>query len=92
MTLTPGWQARLERSGIAPEPRIDVPVDPAILAELTACIPDFSRAYEPDGLAIDEFDGYGATVRTLRAFISACHDLLGTVREIMLPDPYRRAG
>ncbi len=39
MTLTAGWQARFERSGLVPEPRIDVPVDPAIIAELTARIP-----------------------------------------------------
>ena len=90
MTLTSGWQARFERSGIVPEPRIDRPVDPAILAELTARIPDFARAYEPDGLAIDEFDAYGATARTLRAFIASYHDLLGTVRDIVLPDPDRR--
>ena len=90
MTLTPGWQARFERSGIVPEPRIDRPVDPAILAELTSRIPDFARAYEPDGLAVDEFDAYGATARTLRAFIASYHDLLGTVRDIVLPDPDRR--
>jgi transaldolase len=92
MTLTAGWQARFDRSAIVPEPRIDVPVDPAILAELTGRIPDFVRAYEPDGLTPAQFDGYGATVRTLRAFIGSYHDLLGTVREIMLPDPDRRAG
>ncbi len=91
MTLTPSWQERFERSGITPEPRIDVPVDPAIIAELTERIPDFARAYEPDGLAPSEFDGYGATARTLRAFIGSYHDLLGTVRDIMLPDPDKRA-
>lgn len=91
MTLTASWQGRFERSGIVPEPRIDVPVDPAIIAELTERIPDFVRAYEPDGLAPSEFDDYGATARTLRAFIASYHDLLGTVRDITLPDPDRRA-
>jgi transaldolase len=90
MTLTASWQARFERSGIVPEARIDLPVDPEILAELTARIPDFARAYEPDGLRPSEFDGYGATSRTLRAFIASYHDLLGTVRDIMLPDPDKR--
>ncbi len=87
MTLTPAWQARFERSGIRPEPRIDLAVDPAIVAELMARIPDFARAYEPDGLMLSEFDGYGATVRTLRAFIASYQDLIGTVRDIVLPDP-----
>jgi transaldolase len=90
MTLTPAWQARFERSGIEPRPRIHVPVDPAILAELTSRIPDFARAYEPEGLAVDEFDAYGATARTLRAFIVSYHDLQATVRDIVLPDPDQR--
>ncbi len=90
MTLTASWQGRFERSGIEPEPRIDLPVDPKVLADLTARIPDFARAYEPGGLKPSEFDGYGATARTLRAFIASYHDLLGTVRDIVLPDPDQR--
>ena len=87
MTLTHAWQVRFNESGIVPRPRIDEPVDPAILDELLERIPDFRRAYEPDGLTIDEFDGYGATVRTLRQFIRSYHDLVGAVRDIVLPDP-----
>jgi transaldolase len=90
MTLTPSWQARIERSGIEPVRRIDAPVDPAILRELTTRFPDFVRAYEPDGLAIAEFDEYGATARTLRAFIGSYQELLATVRDIVLPDPDER--
>ena len=68
-----------------------LPVDPAILAELTGRIPDFGRAYEPDGLAPAEFDGYGPTARTLRAFSGSYHDLQATVRDIVLPNPDDRA-
>ena len=56
-------------------------------ASCSSAIPDFGRAYEPDGLTIDEFDGYGATVRTLRTFIGSYHDLVGAVRDIVLPNP-----
>ena len=42
---------------------------------------------EPDGLAIDEFDTYGATVRTLRSFIEAYHALQGSIRDLVLPNP-----
>ena len=38
-----------------------------------------------------EFDTYGATVRTLRGFIKSYHDLVGAVRDVMLPDPDTRA-
>jgi len=87
LTIPHAWQARFNASGITPEARIDEPVDAAIVAELLERIPDFGRAYEPDGLTIDEFDGYGATVRTLRGFIKSYHDLIGAVRDIVLPDP-----
>jgi transaldolase len=87
LTMPHAWQARFNASGITPEDRIDVPVDPALVDDLLARVPDFSRAYEPDGLAIDEFDGYGATVRTLRGFIGSYHDLIAAVRDIVLPSP-----
>ena len=91
LTMTHAWQVRFNASGIDPEDRIDVPVDPAIVRELLDRIPDFGRAYEPDGLRIDEFDGYGATVQTLRGFIKSYHDLLGAVRDVVLPDPDARS-
>jgi transaldolase len=87
LTMTHQWQARFNASGIEPQARIDLPVDPAIVAELTGRIPDFGRAYEPDGLSPAEFDGYGATVRTLRGFVKSYHDLQAAIRDIVLPDP-----
>jgi transaldolase len=87
LTMPHAWQVRFNESGIDPQPRIDVPVDPDLVADLTARIPDFGRAYEPDGLSIPEFDTYGATVRTLRGFIRSYHDLVAAVRDVMLPDP-----
>ena len=87
MTLTPRWQARSNGSGMVPEPRMDLPVDPALIAALTERIPDFRRAYEPDGMMPAEFDAFGATARTLRGFIKAFHDVEGVVRDIVLPNP-----
>lgn len=87
MTIPYPWQVRFNNSGIEPSPRMDIPVDPRLVAELMERIPDFGRAFEPDGLRVEEFDTYGATVRTLRAFIKAYHDLLGVMRDIVLPNP-----
>ena len=75
LTMTHAWQVRFNASGIAPETRIDEPVDPAMVRELAGALSDFERAYEPDGLATDEFDGFGPTVRTLRTFIASYHEL-----------------
>ena len=92
LTMPHAWQVRFNDSGIAPESRIDVPVEPAMVDDLLRRIPDFERAYEPDGLAIDEFASYGATARTLRGFVASYHDLQATVRDIVLPNPDVRAG
>ena len=87
MTLPYPWQVRFNASGIAPEPRMDEPVDPALLADLFDRIPDFRRAYEPDGMSPDEFESYGASARTLRTFVKSYHDLMGAIRDLVLPDP-----
>lgn len=91
MTMPHAWQVRFNNSGIIPEPRIDVPVDPAIVEELLERVPDFRRAYEPDGMTPDEFEFFGASARTLRSFIKSYHDLMGAVRDLVLPDPDKRA-
>lgn len=87
LTMPHAWQVRFNTSEIEPESRIDVPVDPALIEDLRRRIPDFNRAYEPDGLAPEEFEGFGASARTLRAFVKSYHDLQGAIRDLVLPDP-----
>jgi transaldolase len=87
MTLPHAWQVRFNNSGIVPVARMDVPVDPALIDDLYERIPDFRRAYDPDGMTAAEFASYGASARTLRAFVKSYHDLQGAIRDIVLPDP-----
>jgi len=81
------WQKRFNASDVEVRPRIDEAVDPRVVDDLLRHFPDFRRAYSEDGLALDEFDSYPPTVRTLRQFIGACADLEALVREFVLPDP-----
>ena len=81
------WQKRLNASGIEPRPRIDDPVDPNVVGRLLSHFPDFRRAYSEDGLALEEFDDFGPTRRTLRQFIEGCGDLAALVRDVTLPNP-----
>jgi transaldolase len=81
------WQVRFNASDIPVQSRIDKPVEPAIVEELSKKFLDFRRASTEGGLAIDEFDNFPPTRRTLRQFITACHDLDGLVRDVMLPNP-----
>lgn len=80
------WQRRLNASGIEPLPRMDDPVEPAVLEELSR-VGEFRRAYAEDGMAPAEFDDYGATVRTLRQFLAATADLETFVRDAVLAEP-----
>jgi transaldolase len=89
LTIPSKWQRLFNNSGLEVKPRFEEPVPEHALAELQAKVPDFVRAYEPDGMAVDEFDGYGATRRTLRGFIASYQELVATVRGFMLPDPDR---
>src|SRR6202521_1988440 len=81
------WQVRFNTSDIEVRSRIDRPVEPRIVEELSRRFGDFRRAYTEGGLSIEQFDSFGPARRTLRQFIAACHDLDGLVRDFMLPNP-----
>ncbi len=81
------WQVRFNASDIAVRPRIDDPVDPKIVDELSRKFRDFQRAYNENGISTEEFDSFGPTRRTLRQFIAACLDLDALIRDFMVPNP-----
>src|SRR6266851_4913048 len=81
------WQVRFNASDIDVRPRMDKPVNPEIVNELSGKFPDFRRAYTEGGLQLEEFDSFGATRRTLRQFSAACHDLDSLVRDFLIPNP-----
>jgi transaldolase len=81
------WQVRFNASDVEIRPRIDNPVDPRIVAELSKKVADFRRAYTEGGVSINEFNSFAPTRRTLRQFIAACGDLNSIVRDVLLPNP-----
>jgi transaldolase len=87
ITLPASWQRRFNASAVEVRPRMDDPVAPAIVDELCARFPDFVLAYEPDGLTPDEFDTFGPSARTLRAFVGSYHELLHQVMDALVPNP-----
>ena len=82
-TMPYAWWTRFNASDTIPERRIDRPVDPSIIATLRR-FADFDRAYEPIGMRIDEFTGFGATVHTLQQFLGGYQKLVELVRAGML--------
>jgi transaldolase len=91
ITLPSAWQKRFNASSVEVRERIDDPVDPAYVEALLTHFPDFRRAFEPDGLAVDDFDTFPPTVRTLRTFIASYHALLHAITDAQLPNPDVRA-
>jgi transaldolase len=87
LTIPYAWQKLINSSSIEVVERFQNPVDPAIVAELYRNFPDFGRAYDADGMQPHEFDSFGPTVRTLRAFIASYEDLAAVIRDFMLPNP-----
>ena len=87
LTIPAKWQRLFNASDIEVTPRFDDPVPADAIEELERLVPDFVRAYEPDGMTVDEFDGFGATVRTLRSFVASYQELVATVRDVILPSP-----
>jgi transaldolase len=86
------WQKLFNSSDLVVKDRMLDPVDPDIIQELYQKFPDFRRAYDEDGMTPAEFDTFGPTVRTLRAFISSYEDLAALIRDFMLPNPDVKVG
>jgi transaldolase len=70
MSIHPRYQALLLEPGVPRQAGIQQPVDPQTLNRLLT-MPEFRRAFEPEGMCPDEFVRYGVTQRTLSQFIEA---------------------
>jgi transaldolase len=67
MSIAPVYQELFVSRDWPREERIESPV-PSDVIERLRQMPEFVRAYEADGMAVDEFVGFGPTQRTLCQF------------------------
>lgn len=86
-TIPYKWQLRYNGSEMPIVNTAAKEDDPKMIDILKRHFEDFVKAYEPDGMTMDEFDAYGPTRRTLRQFIGGYESLLGIVRDILVPNP-----
>jgi transaldolase len=84
------WQLLFNGSDVPVIKRMQNPVDSAVVEELHRKFADFRRAYDENGMTVEEFDRFGATARTLRTFIGSYMELVACVRDFMLPDPDKK--
>jgi len=75
MSIHPNNQQPFLTQNLQREERIDRPVPPDVVERLRS-MPEFVRAYEPDGMSPNDFLTFGATQRTLNQFIEAGWKLL----------------
>jgi transaldolase len=87
LTIPPDWQRKFNASTVSVKSRIDEPVPAQALTELSEQFEDFRRAFDPNGMKPAEFDGFGATRRTLRAFLDSYYGLLSFIRDLRIPNP-----
>lgn len=75
MSIAPSFQEIFVTKDFPREDTIERPVHADVLDRLRT-MPEFVRAYEPDGMAEEEFVGFGATQRTLSQFCEVGWKLL----------------
>ena len=78
------WQKRFNGSDVPVMNYMDRPVDPLIIEELERKFADFRRAYDENGMSVNEFDTYGATITTLRQFCQATNKVISKIEEMLL--------
>jgi transaldolase len=79
MSIAPGFQEHFVTRDLAREERIEREVADDVIARLSQ-MPEFVRAYEPDGMQPAEFVGFGATQRTLSQFVEVGWKLMENYR------------
>jgi transaldolase len=67
MSIAPPYQDMLLSEELPHEERIDVDIDSGVIERL-ATLPEFVKAYEPDGMKPEEYIAYGVTQKTLAQF------------------------
>ena len=75
LSIHPKIQTMLLEPGVPRRAGIDEPVDPQVIKRLQR-LPEFNRAYEPDGMRPEEFISYGLTQRTLTQFYDSAWVML----------------
>lgn len=84
LAITINWEGAADTLIAADGPvvsRIDAQVDPRLVAELQATLPDFTRAWDPEGMTPPEFYDYGGVELFRNAFMKGWKQLLALVAE-----------
>jgi transaldolase len=79
MSIAPAYQGIFVTQDFPREEHIRAPVPPEVVERLRQ-LPEFVRAYEPEGMTPSEFIGFGPTQRTLSQFAEVGWRLMEALR------------
>ena len=79
MSIAPNVQSQLLEPGIPRELGIDRPIAKDVIQRLLT-MPEFVKAYEPNGMTPEDFITYGPTQRTLAQFCDAGWSLIESIK------------
>lgn len=82
-TIPTGFQKKINGSQISVKSMIEEPVNAKYLEQLMT-VDAFVKAYNEDGMAVDEFDRYGAVIDTLTQFYQGYDELVQIIRKYIL--------
>ena len=78
------WWNKFNASNIEVKNRINNPVDPTIIDKLSNNFNDFNRAFDPDGMSVEEFEYYGASKHTMDTFLNGYDEFIQIIRSRMI--------
>ena len=78
------WWNRFNNSDIEVENKIYNPVDNNIINTLEKTFKDFNRAYHENGMKIEEFESFGASVHTMTTFLDGYDEFINLIRNRMI--------
>jgi transaldolase len=78
------WWNKFNNSDIEVKNRIDKPVNENFISALSGSFDDFNKAYNEDGLKIDEFESFGACVHTMKTFLEGYDEFIALIRSRMI--------
>ena len=87
LTIPYAWQVRFHASSVEVRPRIDDPVDPAILDGSVGGLSRLRSGLRRGRPGDRRVRPVPPTVRTLRAFTKSYYDMLSLVTDFLLPNP-----
>lgn len=79
--ITINWSTAQELIDTDPDvvPRVDIETPADVLDELTAKLPDFAKAFDDDGLSVDEFEDFGPVQMFRDNFLEGYYLLLAQI-------------